>query len=272
MHRNCQLYSIDMKKVLFLIALSAIMASSAMAQLTHKGIRFGLGPSYVNDDQLTSLPVIGANLGVYANYGFENAQSFWADNLYLQFGFNLTRRGTHFEQVLENIRSYRQGTFRNYYAEIPVMACWRYELPTLEPDHYLNFYVGPVLSVGLFGRYHDRCITPGYPQSAMNYDTYLSSNKDDRRSFKNIRRLDCSVQLGVGYKHGNITIDLIWEHGFVPLMREDDVLRQLVISQNGGNTNYTNPDGSSSNLSNRNAYCGTNQAFLLCVGYQLPWD
>lgn len=261
-----------MKKTLFLLTAMLLLATSTQAQLTHKGARFGLGAAYVADDMFTSSPVLGGDLGVFVNYGFENAQSFWADNLYLQFGINLTRRGTQFEKVLDSIRSYREGYYHNYYAEIPVLACWRWELPVAQPDHYLHFFAGPVLNVGLFGRRFDRCVTPGYPQSSMNYDTRLSSDKNERRSFQHLRRIDCSAQLGIGYSHGNLGVELVWQHGFVPLMKEEDVLRGLIIQQNGGSTEMTDDEGNTIHLSNRSSYTGTNQAFLVNVTYTLPWN
>lgn len=264
-----------MKKALYLLIATLLLATSAQAQLTHKGVRFGLGPAYVTDDFLTSSPIMGGTLGVFANYGFENARSFWADNLYLQFGFNFARRGTNFEQVLEDIRSYRHGYQHNYYAEIPVLACWRYELPIAQPNHVVNFYIGPVFSVGMFGRFFDRCVTPGYPQTSMNYDTYLSTDPHDRRSFlfhnTHVRWFDVSSQIGLGYSHQNWGVDLIWQHGFIPLMNETDVLRNLQNSQTG---TVTGPDGEPVEIKpdNRNAYTGTNQSFILSVSYILPWD
>lgn len=265
-----------MKKVLIISIVAVLAGFSAQAQFTHKGIRLGLGTASVADDLLTRTPVMGANLGAYVNYGFENAQSFWADNLYLQFGAQFARRGTKFEQVWENMRSYREGYYHNYYLEIPVTAGWRYELPIAQPGHIANFYFGPCFDLGLFGRSWDRHITPGNPQTTINYDTYVTGDKDSRRSFKAMRRIDASLVMGIGYQHNNITIDLFWEHGFVPLMKESDVLRQLAIDQNGGSTEQTITDGDGNNstitLSNRNAYTGTNQAFILCIGYQLPWN
>lgn len=259
-----------MKKALFLLIAALLMAHSAQAQLTHNGIRFGLGAAYVADDFLTSSPIMGGDLGVFVNYGFENAQAFWADNLYLQLGFNFTRRGTNFKDIRPLERSYRHGYFHNYYAEIPILAAWRWELPIAQPEHYLNFYAGPVVSLGLFGTYKDRKVTPGMPQSTANYDTFLSSNKNDRRSFQHLRRIDASLQLGVGYKHNNLAFDLFWQHGFVPLMNVDDVLRTLAIEQNGGSTTVTNDDNTTTTLSNRNSYTGTSEAFILCVSYIMP--
>jgi len=261
-----------MKKALYLLIAMILLSTSVQAQLTHKGVRFGLGASYVADDFLTRSPILGSNLGVFANYGFENAQSFWADNLYLQFGISIARRGTNIEQTLDSIRSYRYGYYHNYMIEIPVLACWRYELPILQPDHYLNFYAGPVASCGLFGFRKDRQVTPGYPQTSMNYDTDLSSNKNDRRSFKHQRRFDIGSQVGIGYKHNNIAIDLFWIHGFVPVMQEADVLRSLAISNNGGSNTYTDSEGNQSTLSNRGAYTGTSQSFILSISYMIPWN
>lgn len=263
-----------MKKVLIILTMSLLMGISAQAQFTHYGARIGFGAATISDDLLTRSPILGMNVGGYVNYGFENAQSFWADNFYLQLGLNITRRGSNFEQEWIGMKSYREGYYHTWYVEIPVTACWRYELPIAEPGHIINFYAGPAIGVGMFGRLWDRQVTPGNPQTSINYDTYITGSKDSRRAFKSMRRLDASLVLGVGYQRRNITVDLYWEHGFVPLQKESDVLRQLYISQNGGNQTVTttDEDGTTSNttLSNRNAYTGTNQAIILCIGYQLP--
>lgn len=262
-----------MKKTLFILLALALLGTSIQAQFTHKGVRFGLGTASISDDLLTRSPILGANLGGYVNYGFENAQSFWADNFYLQFGFDFTRRGSNFEQEWIGMRSYREGYFHNYYAQLSATACWRWELPVAQADHVVNFYAGPAFGVGLFGRYWDRQVTPGNPQSSVNFDTYVTTDKYQKRAFRHMRRLDASSILGIGYQRRNITIDLFWQHGFVALQKETDVLRDLDITQNGGNTvTTTDQDGNSTtnHLSNRNAYSGTNQAFILSIGYQLP--
>lgn len=262
-------------KKLFCIAIVAIMSCSALhAQFTNWGVRGGLGTACFADDLVLKSPIMAANLGAYINYGFTNAQSFWADNLYLQFGANIIRRGTNIQQVFELQQSLRTSYYHNWCLQIPVLAGWRWELPVRVPNRYINFYVGPQFTMGLFGFRYDRWVSPGLPQSAVNYDSHVTGNKDDRNSYKHMRRIDGGLILGVGYQFDNFTVDFMWEHGFVPTMKEDEVLSSLSIALNGGNTDLpvVNPDGTVTHttLEQRNGYTGTNQTFLLSIGYHLP--
>lgn len=246
-----------MKKTLIAFATAVTMCFSAHAQLTDWGARVGFGSASVVDDLLTKSPVLSFEMGGYVNYGFEEMAAFWADNLFLQGGLNFQRRGCNFEQVWTDARSYREGFYHLWYAELPVLIGWKTELPLQSPDHYINFYVGPSVSVGLFGRIWDRHVTPGYPQLSVNYDTFESSDKSDRQAFKHVRRFDVSSRIGIGYKYHQLTVDLFWQHGFIALMRESDVLRTL-------------DDNSNNKPNDLNSYTGTNNAFTLSVGYTLP--
>ncbi|MBQ9639814.1 MAG: hypothetical protein IJV22_09720 [Bacteroidales bacterium] len=249
-----------MKRIGIPLIIAVLLSfGTAQAQLTHYGARFGLGPSYVGDDLITSSPIVGMDLGAYVNYGFTEAKSFWADNLYLQAGFNIVRRGTNFKQELKLMQSIRTGYFHLWYAQIPILACWRYELPTRVPGNIVNLYVGPSFSVGLFGRLWDRQITPGAPQESINYDTYITEGKDARRAFKHARRLDVALRTGVGYQKGPYRFDLFWEHGFVALMKRDDILNNL------DKMLYPSVD-----IKNRNSYTGSLNSFILSVSYELP--
>lgn len=252
------------------------MTFSSIAQFTHYGARVGLGASYFADDLITKSPILGANLGGYVNLGFEDAQSFWADNFYLQFAANFTRRGSNIQHVLEHEMSIRTSYYHDWYFQLLPMACWRYELPVKIPNTFVNFYVGPEVSIGMFGIRWDRCVSPGYPQESMNYDTHITGSKYDRRAFRYARRFDVGINLGIGYQYNNITIDLFWDHGFMPILQESDVLANLAIEQNGGSNDrrIINEDGTVSHvhLDNRNGFTGTNQAFILSIGYQLPLE
>lgn len=252
-----------MKKILTLLAFAVLLHVSAQAQFVRYGARVGGGASYVSDDLLTHSPILGINLGGYVDYMFTEWKNPWSENIYLQFGFNFVRRGTNFEQVWVNMSSIRQGFYHNWYAQIPILAGYKYEIPQLPAGNFLSFYLGPTINVGLFGCLWDRKVTPGMPQTSNNYDTYISGNRDDRSSFKHMRRIDVGFVLGVGYQWHNFTFDLFLDHGFVALMKRDDVLNGVVYNnQNTGTTTTTQED--------RNAYTGTNQAIMLSVGYQLP--
>lgn len=259
-----------MKKLYILFTTLFVLTLPTHAQFTDWGVRFGLGPTTISDELLTKTPIVGFDLGGYVNYGFEEIASAWSDNLFLQFGFNVTRRGANFEQELVASRSYREGFYHLYYAEIPITIGWKMELPITQPDHYVSIFAGPAISVGLFGKLWDRQVTPGYPQNTVNFDTYWSSNKDDHRAFQHMRRLDISSRIGIGYKHQNYTVHLIWDHGFIPLMRKGDVLRDLAIQNNGGSTTYTDSQGNTVTLDERNSYTGRSNALILSVGYTLP--
>lgn len=262
-----------MKKVFFVLILLAA-GTATHAQFTHYGVRAGLGASYVGDDLLTTAPVIGANLGAFINYGFTTSKTAFADNLYLQTGLFLIRRGTYFKQELAAMNSIRTGFYHTYYAQVPLLAAWRWELPLRVADQYVNFYFGPAFNVGLFGRIWDRRVTPGYPQSTMNYDTYITGTKEDRAAFKHLRRLDVSSILGVGYQHGSFLFDLYWDHGFVALRKEEDVLNnlegQIWNQEHATKEGNANPAVPTEKPKKRNSYTGTNNSVIFTVSYLLP--
>ena len=257
-----------MKKIRIALLCALASATVAQAQFTHYGLRAALGASYVSDDLLTHRPVIGANMGVFFNFGFTGAKVSFADNLYLQTGISLVRRGTYFKQELAAMGSIRNGFYHTYYAQVPILAAWRWEIPAKVASQYLNFYFGPAVSVGLFGRIWDRRITPGYPQASMNYDTYITGTKDDRAAFRHLRRIDASSIVGVGYQHGSFLFDLFWDHGFVALRNEEDVLNTL---ERNSDASKPAQDGTSAEKpKKRNSYTGTNNSLLLSVSYLLP--
>lgn len=262
-----------MKKILTILAFALLLQVSANAQFVRYGARIGGGVSYVTDDLLTKSPILGLNLGGYADYMFTDMKNPWADNIYLQVGLNFVRRGTNFEQVFINEpRSIRQGFYHNWYAQIPVLFGFKYEIPQLPAENFVSFYIGPAFNVGIYGRLWDRMVTPGMPQPSNNYDTFITGDKASRSSFKHMRRLDVGVIMGVGYQWHNFTFDLHLDHGFIALLKKDDVLTSLEQDQNDGTVVTTNEDGTTTQtvIRDRNSYTGTNQAVILSIGYQLP--
>lgn len=257
-----------MKKILTLLAFAFLLQIPAKAQFVDYGFRLANGASYVADDLLTHTPILGFSIGGYVNYMFTEWKNPWAENIYLQTGLNITRRGTNFQQVFVNMLSIRQGFFHNWYAQIPIIAGFKYEIPQLPAGNYVNFFLGPTVSVGLFGQLLDRQVTPGMPQASNNYDTFVTGSKGDRSSFKNLRRFDVGLILGVGYQWHNFTFDLYMDHGFIALMKKEDVLAPFDQTQNQNNQN--NNSQNNTKPKDRNAYTGTNNAFMLAIGYQLP--
>ena len=262
-----------MRKIFTILAFAILLQVSANAQFVRYGGRVGFGASYISDDLLTHSPILGFNIGGYADYMFTDMKNPWADNIYLQVGFNIIRRGSTFQQVFVNEpRSIRQGYYHNWYAQIPVLFGFKYEIPQLPAENFVNFYIGPTLNVGIFGRLWDRQVTPGTPQTSINYDTYITGDKFSRRSFRHMRRFDVGVIVGVGYQWHNLTFDLHLDHGFIALMKKDDVLNSMEINQTGGTVTNTDESGhtTETTIRNRNSYTGTNQAIMFSVGYQLP--
>lgn len=256
-----------MKRIITLLAFVLLAVIPLKAQFVNYGARLGNGVSYVSDDLLTKSPIFAFSLGGYAEYMFTEWKNPWSENIYIQVGLNFIRRGTNFQQVFVESLSVRKGYFHNWYAQIPVICGFKYEIPQLPAGNFAKFYLGPTLSVGLFGTHWDRQVTPGMPQSSNNYDTFVTGSSDDRKSFKTIRRIDAGLILGIGYQWHNFTFDLYMDHGFVALMSKDDVL--ALFDQTSG-TGETGSTPGNTTPQNRNAYTGTNHAFLLSVGYQLP--
>lgn len=254
-----------MKKILVLMALVAAVQLPIRAQFVQYGAHVGGGISFVTDDLLTSSPVMAVGIGGYADYMFTEWKNPWSENIYLRTGLNINRRGTNFSQDLTFMESMRRGYYHNWYLQIPVIAGFRYELPSLPAGNFINVFIGPSFSVGVFGRRWDRQVTMNMPQVSFNYDTYITGTRDDRASFKHVRRLDAGVIFGLGYQWHNITVDIYMDHGFVPLMKRADVLAPYDVVQGRTEENMTEAE-----KAERNAYTGTNQAFLIAIGYQLP--
>lgn len=258
-----------MKKILTLLAFAVLLQLPVKAQFVDYGVRIANGASYVADDLLTHTPILGFNIGGYVDYMFTDWKNPWSENIYLQTGLNITRRGTNFQQVFVNMLSIRQGFFHDWYAQIPLFAGFKYEIPQLPAGNYVNFFLGPTVNVGLFGKLWDRQVTPGKPR-AVNYDTFVTGSKDDRSSFKTLRRFDVGLILGVGYQWHNFTFDLFLDHGFIALMNKDDVLAPFDNQNQNQTGTENNTTQNNTKPKDRNAYTGTNNAIMLAVGYQLP--
>ena len=132
-----------MKKILTLLAFAFLVTFSSNAQCVRYGARLANGASYVSDDLLTHSPIFGFSLGGYVDYMFTEWKNPWSENIYLQTGLNITRRGTNFQQVFVNMLSVRQGFYHNWYAQIPLIAGFKYEIPQLPAENYVNFFIGP---------------------------------------------------------------------------------------------------------------------------------
>ena len=118
-----------MKKILTLLAFAVLLQLPVKAQFVDYGVRIANGASYVADDLLTHTPILGFNIGGYVDYMFTDWKNPWSENIYLQTGLNITRRGTNFQQVFVNMLSIRQGFFHDWYAQIPLFAGFKYEIP-----------------------------------------------------------------------------------------------------------------------------------------------
>lgn len=216
-----------MKKIFLSLIAILLLSTSVQAQWTHFGIKVGGGSSTHVDDLTTSGPILGLTLGAWAEYGFTEAEAMYADNFYIQTGLNYIRRGSHFEEVKEFGANFdtRIGFSHAWYLQLPVLACFRYELPIPEADHYITFHAGPAFSFGINGNYREQRINPFKPQDDYNYDTYFSDSPSDRRVFNHFRRPDVNVIFGIGYQHSFFAIDIYVDYGFLATSVDKDLLK-----------------------------------------------
>ncbi|MBR1766875.1 MAG: PorT family protein [Bacteroidales bacterium] len=228
------------------------------AQFGDYGVRLGLGLATMNDDLSSSTPVIGASLGGYLNYTFAQSQSVLEETFFLQVGLNLTRRGSNFEEVLENGASLmlREGYYHSYYVQLPVLACVHYELPIRARGHVVGLFVGPSVSYGLFGRYNDRRITPGIASTSANYDLSFNGSPDSRKVFNHLNQLDVSAIIGLSYEYKRLNASFYIDHGFLATSEGDDILRIIENAQSSSNVNVKIPNGH-------------NVAYMLSISYAL---
>lgn len=215
------------------MGLMSLMGLMAHAQFGDYGVKGGFGIATINDDLASKSPVLGANVGGYINYTFAQSQSVLAEIFYLQSGVNLVRRGSNFEEIRDmgNNLMIRTGYYHAWYAQVPILAAVHMELPVRQAGHVVGLYVGPAVSVGLFGRYADRKITPGVVSEEDNYDVSLNGSPKDRQVFTHINRFDVSAILGVSYERGPFTLSLFVDHGFMATSHGTDVIRLIENSQ-----------------------------------------
>lgn len=235
-----------MKKILIALTLFVTLSVTAQAQFLNFGFRGGVGMGVHVDDLADNSPILAANLGGFVTFGFTNSQSMLGENLRLQTGLNLIRRGSKFQEVLESIMSIRRGTYDSWYLQLPILAMFRYELPIREPGNYALLSFGPAVSFGVFGTLSDRKITPRLPQSDWNYDRNV--NVFDVQS-----PIDVDFLLGVGYEFQDLSVMLQLDYGLLSVAESPDALN---VSQNGTEV--------------KNVPMGNNFALLLTVGYQFP--
>lgn len=230
---------------------------SAQAQFGDYGVKAGIGLATMNDDLSTKSPVIGASIGGYLNYTFVKSASVLEETFFLQTGLNLTRKGSNFQEVLENGASlmFREGYYHAYYLQLPILACVHYELPIRSSGHVVGLFIGPAVSYGLFGRYGDRKITPGVTSPAANYDVNFNGTNEDRQVFNHLNRLDVSAIVGISYEYKHLRASFYIDHGFMATSEGDDILR---ILENG-----------TSNKVDVKIPNGNNVSYMLSIGYSL---
>ena len=235
-----------MKKILIVLTLLVSLSFTARAQFLNFGFRGGVGMAVHLDDLADNSPIMAANLGGFVTFGFTNSQSLLAENFYLQTGLNLIRRGSNFQEVLENIMSIRKGTYDAWYVQLPILATFRYELPIREPGHHALLSVGPAVSYGIVGTLHDWKFTRGLPQGDWNYDVSVPA-------FDVLSPLDVSLLLGVGYEYQDLSVMLQLDYGMLAVSTSPDALN---LSQEAPQI--------------KDVPIGSNFALLLTLGYQFP--
>ena len=235
-----------MKKILILLTLVVALSATSRAQFLNYGVRAGVGFATHVDDLASNSPILAANIGGFVSFGFTQSQSLLAENFYLQTGLNIVRRGSNFREVLEMAMSIREGYYDAWYAQIPLLATFHYELPIRQPGHFALLSVGPAVSVGLLGTFYDRKFARGLPHNTWNYEI-------NEPVFNVANRLDVDLLLGVGYEHQDLSVMLQLDYGFLAVAETPDALKRAT----GLDDNATVP-------------MGNNIALLLTVGYQFP--
>lgn len=237
-----------MKKLFAILILSLSLTSGLKAQWLNYDFHMAFGYSQLTDDLISQGGIMGYSAGAYATIGFTNSRSVLADIFTLQTGLNLTRKGGRlYHEKSGAFTSIRKACYSGWYAQIPVLANFRFELPFSE--QYAQFFVGPAVSIGIFGHYNDRMVSPGYPQISWNYDIHNDP------AFKHMNRIDVELIAGVGYQWRNYVANIYVDYGFLSIGSTPDVLRSM-------EEDAKRPDNPDGNI----------VMFMFSLGYQLPRD
>ncbi len=235
-----------MNKKVFII-LFTLATTFANAQWADFGFRIGMGPAKISDDILMRRGITGYNFSAYINYGFTQTESYLRNTFYLQTGVSMIRRGGYFSQTYSGyaLGAIREGFFNLWYAQVPVLASFKFNLPKIPyvaDVPQLHAFIGPAVSIGLFGDTRERKVAPTYTQPTENYDW-------ENKAFDVIDRIDVNAIVGIGVHWRGFTFDIFYDHGFMVLYDEIDI---------------SDPEGK------RKAFSGNNQAFIFSLGYKLP--
>ena len=255
------------------MGLMGLMGSNAHAQFGDYGVRIGLGHATIDDDMTTKSGLMGAGIGGYINYNFTG--TVLEEFFYLQSGLSFNRRGCSFEEILENGTNImiREGYIHSWYAQIPVLACIHFELPVREVGHTVGFFLGPAVSIGVFGPYSERKVTPFVSALDANYDLRIHGTAADRDVFSHLNRIDINALLGLTYERGDFTFSAYIDRGLLATSTGVDVLR--VLENSNSNSSNTDGTGNSNNNSNNNKEInvnipnGNNVAYMFAVSYKL---
>ena len=239
-----------MKRFIIALMLVVAFAGAAKAQFSYVGFRVAGGIATLQDDLTEKTPILGASAGIYVNYDFSRLRSVMSQIFYLQSGVNLTRRGgTYYEKfaVGEKISSEHEVTMDAWYVQVPLLANFRFELPAKTRRQYVRLFVGPAISVGVFGSYNDMQTTPRLPQREVNHKIRNAA------AFDYMNRIDADLMVGIGYEYNRFTISFYVDHGFLSSVDERDVLRTI------------------ENQGNEVTHGGCNMtAYMLSASYRLP--
>ena len=232
-----------MKKFIFISTILLATCLTAQAQWARYGFRVSAGAAHIFDDISSVSPVLGAGAGIFVDYGFEKAKIAWNTNLYLQFGVNFVRKGGNLQELIneDNNLTVRESYYHTYYAQIPLLLGFKYEIPVRHAGHYINFLFGPAFSAGCFGEYRNTKISPFSPHANASYDNWAEDDYAARKAFN--------------YRH--FMIDVIFDFGFIPIAPEDDALRLLEQQVTGDDKMRVTVPG------------GNNLSYMLSFGYNI---
>lgn len=238
-----------MKKIAALLLLTITMTAVSYGQFTAYGFQIGGGYSRIADNLITKGGTFGATIGAYTNLEFNSAKTWAAQHLYLQFGLNFMRRGggmyEEYSAMEGRYTSTHECTFSTYYAQIPILLNFRYELMSQTSHQNVRLFLGPAFSFGIFGFYDESMITPRIPNEKYNYKI------EKAPAFNYLNRIDANVIFGIGYQYNEFFASIYLDYGFLSLKDETDILRkkQRTDSKIAG---------------------GNNMSYMLTIGYELP--
>ena len=201
------------KNIFFLFCFFCI--GFANAQFSGIGVKAGY-TSYKFNDEISAKSTGGFHVGAFANYGFDFSEHFFA-----QGGLLFTKKGSKLEKVSPG--SYEGNDFdyfdnyniRAWYLDIPIQVGLRHNF---SDDMFVYAKLGPSFNIGLFG-------DTDYERISEHPNTMVFPSKplETTKTFNDyLTRFDISAQISIGASFKNFLVEVSYDHGFIPVMKNKD--------------------------------------------------